>query len=495
MKSVDVEAAEDRTRADGGHAIILLRGLTTMPDYPAFRLKPLETGGLAPGAAPWMDTDLMPLDVTLTKEGIAILVGPDVADSAMLLPGTAIEISMCGTDVRGEFLWPVITPLARPKRRNIMTRRAAGTAVAATVAGKDAGLRQLSPETELSRQLEDQSVAPSVPLKRDKPDVSADLPADPTVGHDAGDDAHQARETVRAETEAVAREASNFQFWPHLVGMLAEAPAAPIIQPAVTHPAKPRPLEQPVEEVGTRTVHAPNLSEVTKDDAAAAAPARPHRERATPSWPVARVAVTSVAAPVALQAIAMQTLGIRIVPQRTSAEMSQPVRAGASAAVAPDVRARAPDIYDVIAAGSISPRGVDASHVSPAKALERAHHLLHGTKAERDSVEAIFWLKRYLSSAASSEQARLVLTQLGSAYVQPVQGLSDFASARVAWEMAAALGDTVALCFLGATHERGLGTPADAGRAAQWYARAEAAGGACASVQHGRAIEGRAVAR
>jgi TPR repeat protein len=110
-----------------------------------------------------------------------------------------------------------------------------------------------------------------------------------------------------------------------------------------------------------------------------------------------------------------------------------------------------------------------------------AHDLLHGPESGRDPEEAIFWLKRYITGTSGGERTRIAMTQLGSAYAMPIRGDRDLASARTAWELAAAMGDAVAMCFLGAMHEHGLGVPVATGTAATWYERAAAAGGTCPS--------------
>ncbi len=137
------------------------------------------------------------------------------------------------------------------------------------------------------------------------------------------------------------------------------------------------------------------------------------------------------------------------------------------------------NLDEAFSRGPVSPRGVTADGVSPARALERAHGLLRGGSGQRDTEEAAFWLKHHLQSALGSERTRIVLTQLGSAYADPSSGQPEFGKARVAWELSAAFGDPVAMCFLAAVHERGLGVVADEAVAGGWLKRAGAAGGRC----------------
>ena len=80
----------------------------------------------------------------------------------------------------------------------------------------------------------------------------------------------------------------------------------------------------------------------------------------------------------------------------------------------------------------------------------------------------IYWLKRYVLATAGAVHSRIVLPPLGSVYASPVDGKRDLARAIVAWELAGALGDTVALCFLATLHEQGLGVAADNATAEPW---------------------------
>ena len=121
MKKVSVEVLEDASHPEGGYAVLLLRGVTSLPDGATFRLKPLEARGnndMGSGEA-WPQGELTPRAVRAATGGIEILVGPDIVECAALLPGTLGVIEVRSAGVRGEFLWPSIKPTARPRRRNL----------------------------------------------------------------------------------------------------------------------------------------------------------------------------------------------------------------------------------------------------------------------------------------------------------------------------------------------------------------------------------------
>ena len=134
-------------------------------------------------------------------------------------------------------------------------------------------------------------------------------------------------------------------------------------------------------------------------------------------------------------------------------------------------------LNDVVHAGAVSPRGVAVQENNPDKLLALANASLHAPGAARDVEEGAYWLKRYIAASLGEERMLRALTQLGSAYAEPASGKPDFARARQLWEFASAFGDPVAMCFLGALHEHGLGVAAEKKAALHWYARAKSAGG------------------
>ena len=74
------------------------------------------------------------------------------------------------------------------------------------------------------------------------------------------------------------------------------------------------------------------------------------------------------------------------------------------------------------------------------------------------------------------------LTQLGTIYAHPESSLHNYGKAYAVWQMAAAQGDPVARCFLGALYEHGLGVRADRATASAHYQAADAQG-ACRSAK------------
>ncbi len=508
MELIEVDAAEDRTRVEGGHAVILLRGVIDPPEPVRFQLRPIDDEGLAPEARQLFERQHEPLAVTATEDGIVLSVGPELAGSPFLLPGTAMEIILVDPQVRGEFLWPAITPPVRAKRRNIMTKRAPGDplAVPARVA-PPASIDLLAPG--------DEPVASSAVSG-----VASNTPADTFVFSSLTTGAAEAAISA-AESMASVPSSPVFQAPEPAAEITVEAPPQPSTSPTplpsnqspgrksivvtTAVPRKPevvepaRPAEAKLEPTASafppatpaataqRQVAPAIVPPIVSQTSETIAPDRrpPPNEQPTPvataqarSEP-RKFSPSSVAAATAALLIVGGFVGLRAFD--LSVVKRKPVSAAQGLATPTEYASSARSVYEVIAAGPRSPRGTLADTVSAAKALQLAHALLHGPEAERDPQEAIYWLKRYLASTAGTEHARIALTQLGSAYAQPVRGARDLESAKIAWELAGALGDSVAMCFLATIHESGLGVPANASVAASWYIRAAAAGGTCAS--------------
>jgi hypothetical protein len=143
-----------------------------------------------------------------------------------------------------------------------------------------------------------------------------------------------------------------------------------------------------------------------------------------------------------------------------------------------DMRPNPSAIRDLLATTSSSPLGQQTFGVSVSAALRTADRFLHET---RDTAEAAFWLRYALSLPLDEASIRWALTQLGTVYAT-LQPSPDFNAAERLWHEAAALGDTVALCFLAASKAHGLATIADRTMALALYRRAEAGGG-CADAR------------
>ncbi len=123
MKKIVVDAFEDPSRPQGGHAVLLLRGLTEMPARPSIRLRPVEAGVAGDARGLWRGGRIEPIATRATSQGIELVVGPDIVGHPQLLAGMPVIVEVPEADVRGEFLWPSVAPLAQPRRRHVVVPR------------------------------------------------------------------------------------------------------------------------------------------------------------------------------------------------------------------------------------------------------------------------------------------------------------------------------------------------------------------------------------
>ncbi len=140
-------------------------------------------------------------------------------------------------------------------------------------------------------------------------------------------------------------------------------------------------------------------------------------------------------------------------------------------------------LFEALSAGASSPQGISAKGVTATRALSRANAQLQIKGAARDTQEAAFWLKRYMTDTLGDVRMARALTQLGATYAeQQNDKAAGYVKARQLWEMAGALGDPVAMCFLGRLFENGWSVAANSTTALRWFERARDAGG-CPGVE------------
>lgn len=415
MRKLSVDVYADKSRPEGGHAVIRLNGLDTIPDSLTFRLKPLDTAQQAESG--WSADERQPLLSRLTAEGAELVIGPDIVENPIFLPGTltAIEVPTCG--VRGEFLWPRIPPLLRPKRRHLIGARAT---------------RDVKVEAE-----EPILFGEAVDASSDRvPEATRDaiVPSESTKAGGNGNATPGAISLVPGSEQLLAPPPSVAE--PNTAIEPAEASTATALR-------------------GTRAgeaVMSPVVPTNAKPDVVWS-----KRERAT--WSGRSVWLAGVAA-----AAAVAALGVYVIAGSFGRQAAAPGKDG--------------DFISVLSVGTTSPRGTKTRDRTPVELIEAADNLLHAPVGTRDRAEAAFMLRRYLAATMSDERTLWALTQLGSVYAEPDgQRAPDYAKARQLWELSATLGDPVAMCFRAALHEHGLGEPASKQAALQWYLRAKDAGG------------------
>ena len=450
MKRIDVQAYGDPSRPDQGLAIVLLRGQRGLPAVPVFRIRPVDPLEADDIAGQWPEGDQIPVASRLTDEGTELVLGPEVAECPGLLPGTAVEIEVPEARICGEFLWPSIAPIARPKRRSLLGKRNPREPRADLILDIETTVRpafqtrEPEPTMETSAVMEAPRVAPAV-----RPAPSALLAASTNASPGT------TRPPIRTEGG------------PHMT--------------ALTH-----------APLAARDVEADGVPSAAGDAAASADPAYvawyPHARGgrlgppgavpASPRLGAASLLPTSrlgIAGLVVVSVVAIEGLlfALKGTPVASSPDQiaSRPAEISAAQPAA-DIR-----LYEALHVAEKSPRGTASKETNPEKLLEQASGFLHASGSARDVEEGAHWLKRYLGVAVGDERTLRALTQLGSVYAEPAGRTPDYPKARQLWEIAGAFGDPVALCFLGALAEHGLGVQQDRKQALQWYQRAKLAGG------------------
>lgn len=548
MRTLTVQAYEDHSRPEGGHAVIVVHGLDAGEGRLSFRLRPLDAGRNADSEAAWLDSGKS-IEQRKTSDGVELLIGPEIADSEQLLPGTVVEIEFPQARARGEFLWPNVAPLLRPRRRSIVVRggkrggevrseRASAESARLTEAAtSDDGASAVAPahgeasnetaagvDTGVDTDVHSGAHAGDEPPRSDSPAAAAPAPAPAagpigTASPAASGDAATTHHGVAAEElPPAARPSAPPARPPAAAAPITTAPITTV--PVATAHERPDVADGAVAASGRGGPHedAAATAHITAGESwyesargshrVASEPAASRRPQSGPTSmaatagillatlaavymlsrePAGRHPETAAAGPGIAAAPAGVPAGVIAhsptaspppAPLPTAAATPGPGGSPGSPGGSPGAPAQPGggiSLFEVLATGTTSPRGINANGVDAAKALENANAQLQGPG--RDVEEGSFWLRRFLQSNLSDERTMRVLTQLGSTYAEPQGRSPDYVKARLLWEIASAAGDPVAMCFLGLVHENGLGTTRDKKTALQWYERSKTAGG------------------
>jgi hypothetical protein len=421
VRKLSVDVFADKSRPEGGHAVIRLNGLERLPDSLTFRLKPVDSAQQGDGG--WPADDRHPLVTRLTAEGAELVVGPDIVENPIFLPGTltAIEIQTCG--VRGEFLWPRIPPLLRPKRRHLL----------------GSNVTRDSKNEDIDTIVFNEAI-----------DASSDVP--PQQAADSG--TNELGTTAASGTKAAGRQSIELV-----------AGSALLLPSAAT-------------DIGSATRRLNGATDLAgaPDSSTSASPRDSTDTNAAANQDAKLDVVWSEKPPVVYRQRTWKWAAVSAAAVLFAAFSIPKLLefAGASPAKA----SRESEFTALLSVGTTSPRGVRTRERSSAELLEAADTLLHAPGGSRDKAEAAFMLRRYLATTLSDERTLLALTQLGSIYAEPDGARApDYPRARQLWEIAAVLGDPVAMCFLASLNEHGLGLAPNKPVALQWYLRAKDAGG------------------
>ena len=495
MSAMKIEVVPDTSQPTGGHAIIRLRGIALLPPGATFRIDPIDETLNDGSFDGWPHGDLRPLDTRQTPDGIEMRIGPDVVDARLLEPGTPVTISVPDGHVSAELVWPDIPVSSRrPTAPVVMSpsqmaaelaahERAKTEAADAADAARSAQLaaaarteadRKLVPPAAADVQTQQQRMAAAA---RQLEAALALEPIEPDsgqagTGHGGnGLDLHVNGKSVSGSRAALAKSTDTTE---------RQRPSESRSNGSLSSLSKPSAdrVDQ-LDVASDRDMSLPAIILKRTSDTQSGShsshiePTQLRREtiegRVEPASSPSRLLpflAGAGAAGIAAAAV------FAIIALRPGSGVGYPVVTGPEgAAVHKAVLA------DAFTVSAQSPRGELASDIDLPTALRLADYNLHGVDRPIDRAEAEFWLKKAMSLTASHSQIRWAMTQLGTLSAEPVTGTPDYEKARLLWEIAAANGDPVAMCFLGTLLEHGLGLAANKAKALDYFTASKAAGG------------------
>jgi hypothetical protein len=512
-----------------GEAIIRLVDVFELPENAVFRIEPLDDDAGIEEPLGWPSVDHTALRMRVGEKGVELIVKAADIDAPALLPGTRVAVSVPSASIREELRWPGIQASARNARRGIVfvsaeKRRAE---IAARAKARRAELESMAAqrlavqaEAEEEDALKEASVTASAVASGDglaRLDVKRKGNMKLVASRDA------AKDPPPLPPAAATKESGNDkpqQPPPPMTTQIAATSAAKLAQPpeagAPNGPVPPvAPPSTPPGSGLHRRPHDPPLPTFYSTQGAAskqpAPPRRPQPASTPPTLPVSTALATTQANAVAedgaglpantpkfltraqaeartpfafqrafglgflvaalLAVASMYALRGDVSGILSGAQQAQPAQSRAS-----ETPSTLTTLSGILAAPEVSTRGELATSVDLSEALKRADQNLAGSNSG-DKEEAKYWLRRALSLGFGDQRLVWALTQLGTIYAAPASGAPDYAASLILWELAAAQGDPVALCFLASLYEHGLGTAKNEVRALVLYRNAKAQGG------------------
>lgn len=436
MNTLHVAVVPDEATPTSGTAVVRISGLTTWPENATLSLLPIDEAAVPANSAGWPWEPIKPQQVTLTDTGVDIVLGPEVVASPKLLPGTPLTIKVAAANFEVEARWPTVVPLT-PRRTTAVAMTAAQLLAAKTERERIEKLAAAQRQERVESAVRSASSADGwIDEPSARTTSASDMPRSTESGRLARLGSMRRKETPDDPEGSSASVATGS------IGQLARLAPAPAAN-IVPMPTPPPPRRS------RRTIHIPGF-------------------------------IAGLLTMAAIAAVAL-TLGP---PTWWHGGLG-----GAGLASATDQVAAADlrGIFkDIVAAGAQSPRSKSAANVDVATALSLADHSLRGQRTQTETEEAEFWLKRALASSMGGQDIGWALTQLGTIYATAGTPNHSYAKAHAIWELAAAQGDPVAHCFLGALYEHGLGVQKNNKAAREHYLAAEQQG-ACPTAKEAAA--------
>ena len=459
MTMMKIEVVPDTSTPGGGHAIIRFKGIALLPPGAKYRIEPIDDAFDEGHDGGWPSGDLTPLETRQTEDGVEMRIGPDVVDAPLLEPGTPVTISVPDGRISAELVWPDLPVSAGGAAAPVVITP---SQMAAELAAAERARHDAVRAAELAAKPDEVVVPP--PLTAD----GADAPRLTAVEQQRMNGAARDLEAVLAQdpidaTGMVKPERERQRGPDKSLSSLNKG----------AHDNRPVVLTAQEQDTSLPAIVLKRANETAAPQAGVSrGDLRPETIEGTVSVPERRGRLLPFLAGAGAAGIAAAAI-LAVMTLRTG-QMPFGASDAAPKQVATAVKG---GIAEAFTAGYQSPRGEIATDVDLPTALRLADYNLHGIDRPVDRAEAEFWLRKAMSLTASHSQLRWAMTQLGTLQAEPLSGAPDYDKARMLWEISAANGDPVAMCFLGTLLEAGLGVSADRGKALDQYKRAKEFGG------------------
>lgn len=522
MKGVKIEIVKAAEGSDDGEVIIRLHDVFELPEKPVFRIDPLDDDTRGGDRAGWPTDELAASKMRVGEKGVELSVAADVIDWPALLPGTPVALSIPSASIREELRWPSLGAL-RSARRGVVVvsaekRRAE---IAARAKARRAELESMAAvrmeaEAEAANQLAETESAPAVAVGEGLSRLDVKRKGAMKLVSSSDD----AKSLAPPESPPVPTTSKPNRGDPPPPDEPINVDKVALPPPASVRLKPPPRVDRPAASA-TPAAADPPLPEIYAAKPPPSAPSAPVA-RVTPSLPSTTPPPLPARAPAAASAQAMApTPGPHALPAHTpkfltrqgeqarspyvfqrafglgflvaallalastyalrgggdfATLLSPPVTHDTASRTVVEQPSTLTALSAILAVPDISTRGEQATAINLEEALKKADQSLSGTSSA-DKDEAKYWLRRSLALGLGEQRLVWALTQLGTLYASPATGSPDYASARTLWELAAAQGDPIALCFLASLHEHGLGVARDEVRALVLYRNAKTHGG------------------
>ncbi|MFT5511026.1 MAG: hypothetical protein ACI89J_004126 [Hyphomicrobiaceae bacterium] len=494
-----IDISPDASHPEGGHAIVLVRSVTEMPEPLRFTISAIpDDPDDVESDAEWSLGEREPLSARITPDGLEMLIGPDIVDASDLQPGTPVLFvltsgALASGHVSAELSWPDLpvsiqgslpAPLmdASDLRAEKIesARREKEALAAAAAAERDAKAREADERAAIEREaaLASRAAQPKADVEHKPVGSLADVLAAATVAATADSETplnrasrsdhsaagRTAPTTMASEIASAQRVAASQSVTsPTVTSQSATNQSNDKITDRVTLPTMPA-AASATREIAVPEVAVPQAHEIAAVDA-------PRRSRArSGSW-----------LSIALAVIALPALLFAFWPSLSDrADNPSFIKTTLAQLPASDW------VTAILEVGDRSPNGTDATRIAPHEALKRAEAAIFDPDKKANLEERKFWLRKSIALLLAEPQSRWAVTQLGALHTASADPKKqpEYRSAKTLWELASISGDTVAACFVGQLYEFGLGVVVSKERAAQWYQRANKRGGC--NVRHER---------